>query len=237
MLECTSLIAGHTNQCSERCERALVALVSTEEGADLVNCECDGNKFCIKSKERIEVCRSSVYSATAVDSIVSCNTARWICMADPVCSTALDYYQLFCRDLVHGKGCSHRCNNSLSILNRQEKAAKLRTCYCDGSEEFPCEKLKYNTEKFCYGRQVQTPFGIRLDDPRQRERHHYGHEKEMQTNSIAYNYERYGRRTQKINNNKRHRKFYEDLLESSANKFSAGTLFFTLIFTLLMLLF
>lgn len=157
MVECADLIAGRTNRCHGRCERALIALVSTDEGKELINCDCEGSKFCEQSKERIEVCRAAVYTAVSRDSIVSCTTARWICMADPLCNTALDYYHLYCRGLFHGHKCSHRCNNSLSILDRQEKAAKLRSCYCDGSEDFPCQRVKYNTERYCFGRPVPPP--------------------------------------------------------------------------------
>ena len=38
---------------------------------------------------------------------------------------------------------------------KQEKASKLRTCYCDGTEtDFPCKRLKYNTERYCYGKNL-----------------------------------------------------------------------------------
>lgn len=152
MVECSGLIAGQTDRCNARCENALVSLVSSDEGAELVQCDCEGSKYCEKSKKRIEVCRPAVYTATAKDSIVSCTTARWICMSDVLCRTALEYYHIHCRGLFHGNKCSYRCKNSLSILERQEKAAKLRTCYCDGSEDFPCKRVKYNTERYCYSR-------------------------------------------------------------------------------------
>lgn len=153
MVECADLIAGRTNKCPVQCQRALIALSSTEEGQELVECDCEGSKFCELNKERIEVCRPEVIQATAAGSIVSCSTARWICAADPLCSTALDYYHRLCRGLFHGRRCTPRCNNSLAILNRQEKAAKLRSCYCDGSEDFPCQKIKDNTEKLCFGKE------------------------------------------------------------------------------------
>lgn len=158
MTECADLIAGRTSRCHPRCERALIGLVSSDEGKALIDCDCDGSKFCELSKQRIEVCRESVYAAVAADSIVSCTTARWICMTDQLCNTALEYYHLYCRGLFHGSKCTHRCNNSLSILERQEKAAKLRTCYCEGTEDFPCQRVKYNTERYCFGRQVPNPF-------------------------------------------------------------------------------
>jgi growth arrest-specific protein 1 len=158
MVDCADLIAGRTNKCQTPCQRALIALTSTEEGQQLIDCDCEGSKFCELNKERIEVCRASVFAAVAEGSIVSCSTARWICLADPLCSTALDFYHRFCRGLFHGRRCTPRCNNSLSILNRQEKAAKLRTCYCDGSEDFPCQRIKDNTEKLCFGKELEIHF-------------------------------------------------------------------------------
>lgn len=153
MMECTDLIAGRTQTCDPRCERALIGLISTDEGKELMNCDCDGNPYCEMSKSRLEICRKSVWSAIRQDTIVSCSTARWICISDQPCRTALEYYELNCHQLFQGYKCAYRCNNSLSILDRQEKAMKLRTCYCDGSENFPCRRVKYFTERLCYGRQ------------------------------------------------------------------------------------
>ena len=156
MVDCADLIAGRTNKCKVQCQRALIALYSTEEGQELVECDCEGSKFCQLNKERIQVCRPHVLQATAEGSIVSCSTARWICAADPLCNTALDFYHRFCRGLFHGRRCTPRCNNSLSILNRQEKASKLRSCYCDGTEEFPCQRIKDNTERLCLGNEIDN---------------------------------------------------------------------------------
>lgn len=164
MMECTDLIAGRTQRCNARCERALIGLISSDEGKELINCDCDGNKYCELSKQRIEVCRKSVYAAVAKDTIVSCSTARWICISDLLCKTALEYYQRFCRQLFIGQKCTHRCNNSLSILDRQEKASKLRTCYCDGTENFPCARVKFYTEHMCYGRLPHNPFNAWEDE-------------------------------------------------------------------------
>ncbi|OTF74666.1 hypothetical protein BLA29_005058 [Euroglyphus maynei] len=150
-MECTDLIAGRTQTCDPRCERALIGLISTDEGKELMNCDCGGNKYCELSKSRLEICRKPVWAAIREDTIVSCATARWICISDQPCRTALEYYQLNCHQLFQGHKCTNRCNNSLSILDRQEKAMKLRTCYCDGTENFPCRRVKYFTERICYG--------------------------------------------------------------------------------------
>lgn len=164
MVECADLIAGHSKHCNPRCERALIALASSDGGTNLINCECaSDSEYCSQSKQRIEVCRAAVFRALEKDSIVSCTTARWVCMADPLCSTALDYYHHFCAKLFYGHHCNHRCNNSLSILNRQVNAQKLRTCFCDGTEDFPCKLVKYNTQKYCYG--IVTPVVHFVDSP------------------------------------------------------------------------
>ena len=70
-------------------------------------------------------CREEVELATRPDTIVSCSSAQWICAADPLCSTALDYYNRFCRSMFRGKKCTKRCHNSISILRRQKAAKKL----------------------------------------------------------------------------------------------------------------
>ena len=56
------------------------------------------------------------------------SVAQWICLADPVCSTALDYYNQYCRSMFAGKKCTLRCKNSISILRRQVPHVLL-PCY------------------------------------------------------------------------------------------------------------
>ncbi|KAG8181852.1 hypothetical protein JTE90_003999 [Oedothorax gibbosus] len=152
MVGCADVLTGRTARCPFSCQRALISLTSTEYGLALSTCDCGDNEFCRKSKERIEVCRPEVSHATADNTVVSCSVAKWICAADTLCSTALDFYHRLCRPMFHGRKCTPRCNNSLAILDRQEKAGKLRDCYCDGSEDFPCYDMKRNTDRLCYGR-------------------------------------------------------------------------------------
>lgn len=154
MISCADLISNRTNVCSVKCQTALIALMSTEEGEDLIDCDCDGSSFCQLNKERIEVCRSEVMRARAEDSVISCQTARAICLADLPCSTALNYYYNRCRMLFQTipgtkRRCTKLCKNSLDILSRQEKAAKMKTCYCEGSEDFNCQRIKESTEQLC----------------------------------------------------------------------------------------
>jgi len=152
MINCADLIANRTDICSVNCQTSLIALMSTDEGQDLMDCDCDGSSFCLLNKERIQVCRAEVLRASADDAVVSCHTARAICMADLPCSTALTYYYNRCRGLfqhISKRKCTKLCKNSLDILNRQEKAAKLKTCYCEGSEDFDCQTIKESTEQLC----------------------------------------------------------------------------------------
>ena len=88
--------------------------------------------------------------ATREDTVVSCSAAQWICAADPLCSTALEYYNRFCQAMFRGKKCTSRCMNSISILRRQPRASKLESCYCDGTENFDCPKIKSNMDQLCF---------------------------------------------------------------------------------------
>lgn len=150
MVGCSDVMSGRIRRCNDLCKKALIALTSTEEGQDLMRCDCQGQDFCHVTKQRIEICRPDVMKANEDDSIVSCSVAQWICAADPLCSTAVEYYRRLCRSMFHGKKCTMRCNNSISILNRQEKAAKLKTCVCDGTEDYDCDAIKFNMDRLCF---------------------------------------------------------------------------------------
>ena len=89
------------------------------------NCYKENSSFCERSKASVAPCQEEVELATRPDTIVSCSSAQWICAADPLCSTALDYYNRFCRAMFRGKKCTKRCHNSISILRRQKAAKKL----------------------------------------------------------------------------------------------------------------
>lgn len=96
------------------------------------------------------MCRPQVLIANKNETVVSCRVAQWICAADALCTTALDYYNRFCRLMFHGKKCTHRCMNSISILRRQDKAAKLNSCKCDGFEDYDCPQIQSNMAKLCF---------------------------------------------------------------------------------------
>jgi growth arrest-specific protein 1 len=146
---CSGVLQGPPpTQCPEICHHSLIALTSTEEGKDLMNCKCS-DEYCEDQKLRSEICRPEVMK-TIGSPVVSCRVAQWICAADTQCSTALKYYNQYCRAMFHGKKCTPRCNNSISILRRQEKAAKLTTCKCDGFEDYDCRGIQKNMAKLCF---------------------------------------------------------------------------------------
>jgi len=149
---CRDLVQGDTTRCGIQCRHSLIALISTQEGERLMQCTCEDDS-CKLQKSRVERCRSSVTWVVAPGTIVSCSAATWICMADPLCSTALHYYHTHCQDMFRGGECDRRCKNSLEILMRQESAAKLGTCFCDGTEEFRCKEIRENTDRLCWAKE------------------------------------------------------------------------------------
>lgn len=151
MQSCSDLVSGITDTCSKDCRFALIALLSTPEGKRLMECNCEDDS-CHLQKARVEPCRTEVTWNTSPDTIVSCSAATWICAADPLCSTAMDYYNRNCQKMFTGKKCSRRCKNSLDIMLRQKSAAKLATCYCEGTEDFECINIRRNTDVLCFGK-------------------------------------------------------------------------------------
>ncbi|XP_044264317.1 growth arrest-specific protein 1-like isoform X2 [Tribolium madens] len=153
VMGCSGVLQGPPpSHCPEICHHSLIALTSTEEGKDLMNCECS-DEYCEDQKRRTEICRPQVMKSIS-EPVVSCRMAQWICAADALCSTALEYYNHYCRAMFHGKKCTPRCNNSISILRRQEKAAKLTMCKCDGLEDYDCPAIQRNMEKLCFHKRV-----------------------------------------------------------------------------------
>jgi len=74
--------------------------------------------------------------------LVSCSQASLECAQRDGCGSAL----------------SKRCKNSLDILLRQKAAAKLSTCYCEGTEDFDCITIRRNTDVLCFGKKPDTDF-------------------------------------------------------------------------------
>ncbi|XP_033227605.1 growth arrest-specific protein 1-like [Belonocnema kinseyi] len=108
LTRCTSVLHENINECPESCQHALIALTSTDEGKDLMRCDCtNGDHLCMQSKQRVEICRSSVIAAMNRTRI-SCRIATWICNADALCSTALNYYHVNCKSMFLGRKCTPR---------------------------------------------------------------------------------------------------------------------------------
>ncbi|XP_018023750.1 uncharacterized protein LOC108679606 [Hyalella azteca] len=149
MLDCADLISGRTERCDDHCKDSLLILTSTQEGRALMECACS-DQFCEDTKARLEVCREEVLRLQAHYGEYSCRLAHLLCTADTRCATAIAYYDKFCRRMFSGRSCSARCNNSISILQRQEKAARLEACECDGSEPFDCHNIKKNMARLCF---------------------------------------------------------------------------------------
>lgn len=150
-LTCANLVSGLTDVCSLACQHALIALLSTPEGGRLMECRCE-DETCRAKTARVEPCRAAVTWQSSPHALVSCSTATWICLADPLCATALDYYNRNCKAMFKGRRCTGRCRNSLDILLRQRSAAKLATCRCDGTEDFPCAAIREHTDTLCFGK-------------------------------------------------------------------------------------
>ncbi|XP_024081784.1 growth arrest-specific protein 1-like [Cimex lectularius] len=160
-LSCSELHKSRQlTSCPEDCLNSLIALTSTHEGKQLMNCEC-GDDLCRKTKDRVDVCRPQVIKASMNETIVSCVVAQWICGVDPVCAKALSYYNHYCRSMFLGKRCSARCENSINILRRQEKAAKLNSCTCDGKEEYDCDSIRRNMDRMCFAGKKKIQAGSR----------------------------------------------------------------------------
>ncbi|XP_030760204.1 growth arrest-specific protein 1-like [Sitophilus oryzae] len=149
LIGCSTVLQGpRPSYCPEICQLSLIALVSTEEGKALMECDCS-DEYCEDQKRRPEICRPEV-SRLMEEPIVSCRVAQWICNADAQCSTAFDYYRRLCKAMFHGKKCTRKCLNSINILRRQDKAQKLKSCKCDGSEDYNCLDIQRNMNKLCF---------------------------------------------------------------------------------------
>ena len=163
-IACDPVLNGMSNKCTKECERALVSLISSEGGSgyDFMDCECstgteDDREYCEERKGRVQDCASNVIKAWKKmnDSsvVISCTLALWLCEADSSCLTALLYFNDNCSGLMKGRKCTDRCNNSINILFQQERAKKLQTCHCEGTEaQFNCRNMRKYMDALCYNK-------------------------------------------------------------------------------------
>lgn len=152
MILCNDVLSEPTSVCPKPCEHALIALMSTEEGKELMKCECE-DEYCLEAKSRIDVCRPSVLRGAA-NVTSSCRLSQLICTADAQCATALGYYHRLCRAMYRGRKCSHKCLNAIEILRKQEKAAPLTGCQCDGNEDYDCPRMQNNLARLCFHKKL-----------------------------------------------------------------------------------
>lgn len=171
LIACEPVRLGAVDHCTEACMRAVVSLVTVDDdiGTDILTCDCDAAPDCTLVKKRIALCSDGVLEALGSldnEEVISCSLARMLCEADTSCWTALSYYESHCSNLwdKHNTDtlhCSFKCNNSVSILFRQRRAAKLRSCLCDNTDplvnEDTCILMRYNTEAYCFGEQPRSP--------------------------------------------------------------------------------
>lgn len=119
-----------------------------------MTCDCQRDEVCELQRRRLAVCTPDVLAAMGdvhdTSTPIGCSLAELVCSADTSCLTALDFYRHHCRKLFQGLQCTQRCNNSLAILHQVEKARKLRTCTCDGTEGYNCQALMTHTERLCF---------------------------------------------------------------------------------------
>ncbi|XP_038211347.1 growth arrest-specific protein 1-like [Zerene cesonia] len=172
MMLCSDVLSQPTSVCPKECEHALIALTSTEEGKELMNCQCE-DEYCVDAKQKINVCRAQVLRGAA-DATASCRLSQLICLADAQCATALDYYNQFCRSVYRGRKCSNKCLNSIEILRKQEKAAALTACRCDGNEDYDCPRMQSNLARLCFHKHSKnhTKAHDRGYEERHRKTHH-----------------------------------------------------------------
>lgn len=115
----------------------------------MLQCECEDDEYCKEAKTRIDICRPEVLKGAA-NATSSCTLSQLICIANAQCATALQFYHQFCRSMFRGRKCSNKCLNSIEILRKQEKAAALTVCQCDGNEDYDCPRMQNNLERLCF---------------------------------------------------------------------------------------
>lgn len=129
----------------------------------------------MEAKSRIDICRPQVLGA--VNATSSCSLSQLICIANAQCATALSYYHQFCRSMFRGRKCSNKCLNSIEILRKQEKAAALTVCQCDGNEDYNCPRMQSNLERLCFHKKGHG---------RGHERGHEKHKKVPKDNDVIH---------------------------------------------------
>ncbi|XP_048735746.1 growth arrest-specific protein 1 homolog [Ostrea edulis] len=157
-LVCGRQLSGETAECTEECQKALITLMTRDDGYEYITCDCKkGNEKysdCGVKKRNLQVCKNVLDAAEIFNDPskqIACSIAHWICDTDSSCSSALDYYKTRCGNLKEIGSCPERCNSSINILYQQKYAFKLQNCICDELlEDFNCSELLQNTREYCF---------------------------------------------------------------------------------------
>ncbi|XP_023209571.1 growth arrest-specific protein 1-like [Centruroides sculpturatus] len=148
-ISCQKERYGLVGNCSEICRRSIIDLTTTHEGYDYLHCHCGDDEYCQTIRKRM----SSCWDPRAVrvkdpGPPVDCRVAENTCQADPICLEAYRYYRSLCVEMFQGIECSRRCNNTISILNRQKLASKWEDCACNDRK---CKQERSNMLRLCLG--------------------------------------------------------------------------------------
>lgn len=154
----------------------------------LLQCKCE-DEYCLETIRRMEVCRPQVMKGAA-NATSSCRLSQLICLADAQCSTALGYYNDLCRSMYRrGRKCSNKCMNSIDILRKQEKAAALVACRCDGNEDYDCPRMQRNLQRLCFHKKKSHGKGEKeereRDKDKNKERLHKKVHKDVETGTAC----------------------------------------------------
>ncbi|XP_067131364.1 growth arrest-specific protein 1-like [Centruroides vittatus] len=141
---------GLTDNCSDVCRISIVDLSTTLLGFQYLHCDCADDPYCRTVRDRMRSCWNERENSIREQELapVGCGVARSTCLKDLVCAEAFRYYTSLCSEMLRGKTCNRRCNNSIYVLNRQKLAGQLDTCLCSDAE---CRRDKSNMLRLCFG--------------------------------------------------------------------------------------
>ncbi|XP_064486153.1 uncharacterized protein LOC135398698 [Ornithodoros turicata] len=167
-LDCKHELSGRTpGQCSVPCRQSLISLASTEEGFDLLKCDCGTDAFCKALDHRVSTCwwQRPPCSRDNLSPRPSCSRLVSYCVGDAVCASAWDYYRRFCHEVLDGGSdkCHARCKNSVSVLLRMEQTHRLLDCVCDSAvSRNVCARELNKVRTLCFELEEIDPSGAFL---------------------------------------------------------------------------
>lgn len=124
----------------------------------------------------------------AANATSSCRLSQLICLADAQCATALGYYNQLCRSVYRGRKCSNKCRNSIQILRKQEKAAALTACRCDGNEDYDCPRMQNNLARLCFHKHLKNHTKSHEKGHENKHKKHHHQETPSATSPVTMSY-------------------------------------------------